>query len=200
MRLDINLATQPYQDARLFWKRWGVVLAGLSLLTILLLYFTISGWISARQDRAMIHQREEQIAARDQERMQAQALLNAPQNRTIRDRSAFLNDVFERKALSWTQVFEELERVMPGQLHVVSIKPDMTQDNQLELKLVVAGSSRESALDLVRKMEASQRFRQTHVESEKAGQSVGTPQDAIQFDISTLYVPETDTGSQGGSH
>jgi type IV pilus assembly protein PilN len=138
MRLDINLATQPYQDARLFWKRWGVVLAGLSLLTILLLYFTISGWISARQDRAMIHQREEQFAARDQERMQAQALLNAPQNRTIRDRSAFLNDVFERKALSWTQVFEELERVMPGQLHVVSIKPDMTQDNQLELKLVVA--------------------------------------------------------------
>ncbi|HEY1462631.1 MAG TPA: PilN domain-containing protein [Terriglobales bacterium] len=200
MRLDINLATQPYQDARLFWKRWGVVLAGLSLVTILLLYFTISGWISARQDRAMIHQREEQIAARDQERMQAQALLNAPQNRTIRDRSAFLNDVFERKALSWTQVFEELERVMPGQLHVVSIKPDMTQDNQLELKLVVAGSSRESALDLVRKMEASQRFRQTHVESEKAGQSVGAPQDAIQFDISTLYVPETDTGSQGGSH
>ena len=200
MRLDINLATQPYQDARLFWKRWGIGLVALGLVTLVLLYLTISGWISAREDRAMIHQREDQIAARDQESMQAQALLNAPQNRTIRDRSAFLNDLFERKALSWTQVFEELERVMPGQLHVVSIKPDITQDNQLELKLTVAGNSRESALDLVRKMESSQRFRQTHIESEKSGQNGTAPGDAIQFEISTLYAPENLASVQGGTH
>lgn len=199
MRLDINLATQPYQDARLFWKRWGVALIGLGLVTIVLLYLTISGWISASQDRAMIRQREQQIAARDQERSQAQALLNASQNRTIRDRSAFLNDLFERKALSWTQVFEELERVMPGQLHVVSIKPDITQDNQLELKLVVAGNSRESALDLVKKMESSRRFRQTHVESERSAQNGAAPGDAIQFEISTLYAPES-VSTQGGMH
>lgn len=200
MRLNINLATQPYQDARLFWKRWGVGLLALSLVTLVLLYLTISGWIAAREDRAMIHQREQQIAQRDQERMQAQALLSAPQNRTIRDRSAFLNDLFERKALSWTQVFEELERVMPGQLHVVSIKPDVTKDNQLELKLTVAGNSRESALDLVRKMESSRRFRQTHIEAERSGQAGSAPGDAIQFEISTLYAPESLAGAQGGTH
>ena len=148
----------------------------------------------------MINQREEQIRARDQERIQAEALLNAPQNQTIRNRSAFLNDLFERKALSWTQVFEELERVMPAHLHVVSIKPDMTQDNQLEIKLTVAGDSRESALELVRKMESSRRFRKTQVDSERSGQNIKSPQDAIQFEISTLYAPETAIGSQKGTH
>ncbi len=26
MRLDINLASQPYEDARQFWLRWGTAL------------------------------------------------------------------------------------------------------------------------------------------------------------------------------
>lgn len=198
MRLDINLATQPYQDARQFWKLWGAGLSALGLVTIVLLYFTVSGFISARQDRELIGKAEQQIAQRDQERMQAQALLNAPQNQTVRERSAFLNDLFERKALSWTQLFEELERVMPAHLHVVSIKPEMTQDNQLKIKLEVAGDSRDGALELVRKMESSPRFRQTQIEAEQSGQNARSPQDAIQFTITALYAPASG-GSQGGA-
>src|SRR5690348_9068826 len=100
MRLDINLATHPYEDARLFWKRWGGGLALLGLFTLVLLYFTLASWASARQDREMIRERKEQIAARDQERANAEAILNQPANRTVRDQSAFLNDLFERKAFS----------------------------------------------------------------------------------------------------
>ncbi|MGH9566920.1 MAG: hypothetical protein ACRD4I_13105, partial [Candidatus Angelobacter sp.] len=123
--MNINLATQPYEDARLFWRRWGAGLIVLGLVTLVLLYFTVAGWLAARQDRARIDKAEQQIASRDLERSKAQAILNAPQNQTVRDESAFLNDLFERKALSWTQLFEELERVMPARLHVVSIKPEV---------------------------------------------------------------------------
>lgn len=198
MRLDINLATRPYQDARQFWKLWGAVLAGLGLVTLVLLYFTISGFFAAQQDRALIRQREQQIAARDQDRLRAQALLNSSQNKMLRERSAFLNDLFERKALSWTQLFEELERLMPAHIHVVSIRPEMTPDNQLKINLAVAGDSRESALELARKMESSPRFRQTQIESEKSGQEAKSPQDAIEFEISALYAPGP--AVQGGKH
>src|SRR5437667_5121300 len=166
MRVDINLATQPYQDARRFWLRWGGALVALGLLTLILLYSVLTGWVSARKDRDLIRQREAQIAARDQERAQAEALLSRPENRSTRDRSQFLNDLFQRKAFSWTKVFEDLERVMPPRLHVVSIKPEMGEDNQLEIKLAVAGESRDRALELVRRMEASKRFQQTHIETE----------------------------------
>src|SRR3989440_7681490 len=180
MRVDINLATQPYQDARRFWLRWGGALVALGLLTLILLYSTITGWVSAHKDRDLIRQREAQIAARDQERAQAEALLSRPENRSTRDRSQFLNDLFQRKAFSWTKVFEDLERVMPPRLHVVSIRPEMGSDAGLNIKLVVAGQSRERALDLVRKMEASQRFQQTRIDQETAqsGQSAG---DNVQF-------------------
>lgn len=160
----------------------------LVLITIVLLYSALSGWLSARKDRNLIAQRQQQIADRDQEKSKAEAILNLPENRSTRDRSQFLNDLFRRKAFSWTRVFEDLERVMPARLHVVSIQPALA-DNELEIKLVVAGESRERALELVRKMESSQRFHQTQIQQESS--EVGQiPGDNVHFDITAVYVPE----------
>jgi type IV pilus assembly protein PilN len=198
MRLDINLATQRYEDVQRFWLRWGGALAALFIMTLLLGYMVLSGWITARKDRNMIRQREEQIAARNQEMADDEAILNRPENRSTRDRSQYLNDLFQRKAFSWTKVFEDLERVMPPRLHVVSINPDMASENQLELKLVVAGESRERALELVRRMEGSQHFQQTHINLENAESGRGAG-DNVQFEISAQYVPEANSTRKGGT-
>jgi type IV pilus assembly protein PilN len=195
MRLDINLATHPYEDVHRFWLRWGSALAGLSLVTLALIISALMGWRGAAKDRTLIREREHQIAARDQERVKAEALLNRPENRAVRDRSQFLNDLFEQKSFSWTQVFEDLEHVMPAHLHVVSIQPQTTQQHQLELKLMVAGDSRERALELVRNMENSQHFRQTQIEEEQVSRSA-TPGDNVQFTISSLYIPEQEMASK----
>lgn len=114
MRLDINLATHPYEDQRRFWLRWGSALAFLGLVTLVLLYAVISGWVDAHRTRALINQAQQQIAERNQEKVNAEATLNKPENRSTRDESQFLNDLFQRKAFSWTRVFEDLEKVMPG--------------------------------------------------------------------------------------
>ena len=123
-------------------------------------------------------------------------LMNMPQNANTRDRSQFLNDLFYRKAFSWTQVFEELERVMPPRVHVVSIHPELAVDNELAIKLVVAGDSREKALELVRKMESSTHFHQTEIEQESVGNGQVSSGDAVRFDISALYVPGVNVQNQ----
>ncbi len=189
MRVDINLASRPYEDSGPLWIRWGGALGIMGLFTLVLLYSVFSGWAAASKDRGLIKEREEQIEARDQQKAKAEEVLNLPANRGTRDRAQFLNDLFERKAFSWTRVFEDLERVMPPRLHVVSIQPEKAPDNQLQLKLVVAGESRDRALELVRKMEGSQHFQQTQIEQEssRVGQAPG---DNVQFDISALYVPD----------
>src|SRR5579864_3609409 len=200
MRVDINLATQPYEDARRFWLRWGRALVALGILTLLLLLMTVNGWIGARNDRRLIRKYEQQSAERDKEKADAQALLNLPQNSSTRDRSQFLNDLFQRKAFSWTRAFENLEQVMPPRLHVVSIHPELSADNELEIKLIVAGDTREHALDLVSKMEASQHFHDTYIEEENSNAGNGSSGDTVQFHISALYVPETGSSSAGGSN
>lgn len=189
MRIDVNLASKPYEDARLFWMRWGTGIALLAILSAALLAETAMGFVYARKDVRMRNQIRNEIAKRDQERSHAEAFLNEPKNRDIRDRSQFLNALIERKAFSWTQVFTDLERIMPARLHVVSIHPELNEEEELQIKLTVAGESRERALDLVRRMEESPRFRQPVINSENAQTNSQTPGDNVEFQISALYVP-----------
>ena len=188
MRLDINLASQPYEDARQFWMRWGTGLGAVALFTLLLLTLTITGWVNARRDHQVMAEKRAMIADRDQLRANAERILNSPENRSTRDESQVLNQLIERKAFSWTMVLENLERVMPARVHVVSINPQLDEENQLALKMTVAGDSRDRAIELARRMEESQRFAQTYIVSEHSTQSQSG--DTEQFDLAAIYVPE----------
>jgi type IV pilus assembly protein PilN len=198
MRIDINLASQPYQDSRRFWVYWGTGLALLSIVSAMLVFLAVTGFMNGSRDRQQIASLQSKLDLFAQEKNHAEAVLNQPNNRVVRDRSRFLNALFQRKAFSWTRVFEELERVMPAHLHVVSIRPDLSADNNLEIKLVVGGETREQALDLVRKMEGSNRFKQTRIESEKFAteENQNGRGDRVEFNISALYVASTTQPSQ----
>src|SRR6516164_393998 len=158
MRLDINLASQPYEDARQFWMRWGTALGVLGLLTLVLLALVITGLIDSRRDRVAMSQKQALIADRERVYAEASRVLNLPENRATRDESRYLNTLIERKAFSWTRVLENLEKVMPPRVHLVSISPQLDENNELALKMTVAGDVRDRAVELLRRMEDSRRF------------------------------------------
>jgi len=188
MRLDINLASRPYEDARQFWMRWGTAVGAVGMLTLILLTLDVTGWVDARRDRDAMAQKRDLIAQRDEIRANAERILNLPENRSTRDQSQFLNQLIERKAFSWTRVLENLERVMPPRLHIVSISPALDDDNQLILKMTVAGDSRDRAIELARRMEESGRFAQTYIPRESHVDS--TTGDTEQVELSAVYIPE----------
>ena len=188
MRIDINLASQPYEDARQFWMRWGTALGVLSLLTLVLLALDVTGWMAASKDRSAMSQKRTAIADRERIEAEAQTRLNLPENRTMWSESQYLNSLIERKAFSWTRVLENLEKVMPPRVHLVSISPALDEDNQLVLKMIVAGDSRDRAVELERRMEDSRRFAQTYIVREAHMES--QTGDSEQVEIAAVYVPE----------
>jgi len=193
MRLDLNLATRPYEDAREFWSRWGVGVGLLALLTLVLLGLTIRGWVEAGRDRRAIAQLEAQIAEKDTERARAQAFLEMAANHSTRDQSQFLNGLIQRKQFSWTRVFEELERVMPNRLHVVSLRPELNEQNQVEVEMKVVGDTRAEAVELVHRMEGSKHFQGSHmVQEAQAGDNAAS----VIATVSAVYVP--DAPDRGG--
>jgi hypothetical protein len=188
MHIDINLASQPYEDARKFWMRWGTALAVLGVLAVVLLVLDITGFLASHHDRVVMAQTRALIADRDRTRAQGDRVLNLPENRTTRDQSRYLNELIERKAFSWTRVLESLEKVMPARVHLVSISPELDENNELALKMTVAGDSWDRGVELQRRMEESRRFAQTqitnvrHVESQTG--------DTEQIEMASIYIPE----------
>jgi type IV pilus assembly protein PilN len=192
MRLNINLASQPYEAARFYRRRVGALVLALAVLTVLLAGYIVYQRAQSRGINQQLAQVRGEIKGLDFEDAQARVLLNKPANRDIADQSEFLNQLFARKALSWTRVFTEMEKLVPPNLHVVSMKPEYTKTNDLMLRVVVATDSRDRAVELVRRMEKSNHFRQAQVMAEavtsnSSDQSAGPGN--IQFDIAAIYVP-----------
>src|SRR5271165_5947561 len=192
MRLDINLATRPYEDAREFWGRWGTAIGLLAVVTLLLIGWTLRSWSAAGRDRQSIAHLQQQIATRDHERSEAQAYLDMSANRSTRDQSQFLNGLIRRKAFSWTRVFEDLEQVMPGNLHVLSLRPEFNEQNAMQLDMRVVGDTRAAALELVQHMETSKHFRGAQLISEGASSETGS---GVTASVIATYIPDEASGS-----
>jgi type IV pilus assembly protein PilN len=187
MRLGINLATHPYEDPRQFWARWGLGIGALGLLTLVLIGWTVRSWTAAGRDRHYIGELQQKIAMRDQERTEAQAFLDMVSNRSTRDQSQFLNGLIRRKAFSWTRVFEDLEQVMPPNLHVVSLRPEFNEQNEMQLDMRVAGDNRLAAVELVHRMEGSKHFQGAQLIEEGSTSETGA---SVTATVISTYIPD----------
>jgi type IV pilus assembly protein PilN len=192
MRVAINLASQPYEVAREYQRRMTYAIMALGVVAVLLVGYILYNRAHTRSINRQITATQQQIDALDREEAQARAILNKPANKVIADQSDFLNELFARKALSWTRIFTEMEKIVPADLHVVSMKPEYTKTNDLVLHIVVATDSRDRAVELVRHMEKSNHFRQAQVVAEAVVGNTSAqtgPSSNIQFDIAAVYVP-----------
>ncbi len=192
MRFDINLASQPYEAARQFRRLMSTVVGALALIAVMLISYIVYQRIHSREINRQLSEVRQEINGLNHEEAQARAILNKPENRDVAERSDFLNQLFARKALSWTRVFTEMERIMPYDLHVVSMKPEYTKTNDLMIRIMVATGSRDRAVELVRHMEKSNHFRQPEIVAENVTANLGDQSAGpgnIQFDIAAIYVP-----------
>jgi type IV pilus assembly protein PilN len=190
VRLNINLATKPYQDVRRVLLQWGGLVLLLAVCTVALAWTAVSVWRESRNVNAKITALESEIATLDKERNQAVDVLKLPQNSSVVDDSKFLNGLIARKSFSWTRVFMQLEEIMPPKLHVVSILPELQpKTNTVEVHLTVAGTSREAAVELVKRLERSPNFRDARI-SEEAEAHDKDSSDTVKFQLNAVYVPQ----------
>lgn len=189
VRLNINLATKPYQDVRRVLAQWGGLVLLFAFCTVALSWTAVSSWRESRDVNTKISALQSDIAGLDRQRAEAIAVLRSPQNAPVVETSKFLNGLIARKSFSWTRVFMQLEQIMPPGLRVVTISPELQpKTNTVEVHLTVAGSSRLAALDLVKRLEQSPSFRYARITEEIESHEKGDT-DPVKFRLSALYVP-----------
>jgi type IV pilus assembly protein PilN len=85
-------------------------------------------------------------------------VLRQPRNAEVLDRSQFVNELLARKAVSWTKIFHDLERVVPHNVRVIQVRPQISGNNELLLDMIVASQAGENVLNLLMQLEASEVF------------------------------------------
>lgn len=189
MRIGVNLASRPYQDEGRFYRLWGGSLTLVILFTAFMIAMCARHYVSSRNDWANARQAESKLADLKREEALAQQILAKPENRGTRDHSQFLNTAILRKSFSWTRLMEDMEKVMPTGLRVVSIAPVVDQHQRFVLKVEVQGETREAAVELLRNMEKSQHFRSPQLIQETRAPRTTGAEGGVKSDIVTSYLP-----------
>ena len=159
----INLANEPFRHDRplvVLALVITVVLAGV------LMAQTAFGLIE-RSERLELYtsiaQADGQLARITAERSGLQAKLQGGGSAGMLEYAVFLNQLLMRKGISWTKLFEDLEAVVPHNVRVVSIRPQVTTANQIVLDMTVASQTTEPVIEMLMKLEGSPLFGATAV-------------------------------------
>jgi type IV pilus assembly protein PilN len=159
LRVPINLATEPFRRDR-------PVLVGATALAIvltLLLVFQIVTIISERRQaadiRVAIAQQNTRLRTIATQQAKLNATLRKPENAEVLERSLFLNTLIDRKAISWTKIFADLEKVMPYNVRLVSVRlPQVDANNQVLLDMIVGAKDVPPVLELLNHLAGSPQF------------------------------------------
>ncbi|MFB3829158.1 MAG: hypothetical protein ACE15B_20495 [Bryobacteraceae bacterium] len=165
MRASINLASQPFRPNRpviVGAAALGLLLAGLLGVLVSLAVMDRAQLADGRREVARLGA---QLRTLQGEQARVDAVLREPQNAEVLEYSVFLNSLLYRKGISWTRIFADLEKTIPHNVRVISIRPTVNARNEVTLDMVVGAESQAPVVNLVKALEASELFGEAYVHS-----------------------------------
>jgi hypothetical protein len=159
IRIPVNLATEPFRRDRPLIV--GTV--ALSVLLVGLLAFQgYTMWSERNQatdTRLFLDRLNRQSLILTAEQQKLDITLNQPANAEVLEQSLFLNLLINHKAISWTKLFADLEKVMPSDVRLVTVRlPQVDSQSHVWLDMTVAAKESTSILELVKRLESSPQF------------------------------------------
>jgi len=161
--LNINLASQPFQRNRPMLVASIATAALMAAVLSMLVYLISVESGEGEETAAAIAETRQRLQALVSEETTLQTNLRRPENEAVLDTSMFLNSLLMRKSISWTLIFQDLEKVLPYNVKVVQVRPQINTWNEIQLEMVVASQTTEPVIEMLQSMEDSDVFSSTSV-------------------------------------
>jgi type IV pilus assembly protein PilN len=159
MRIPINLASDPFRRDRPLLIASGVCAALLAGLLGLLIFLIAADRARQGDTRQQADRLSRELSAAAAEQARLDATLRQPANASILERSLLLNTLLERKSVSWTRIFADLEAVMPPDVRLIQVRlPQIDSRNQVLLDMVVGAQGPVPVIGFLKKLQTSPRF------------------------------------------
>ncbi len=185
MRVRLNLATKPLETHRRFLAGAGLIAAVAGIAFLLLGWHVYVVRKADAQLRARTEKTRKELIRYQQERSDLERFFSRRDNAMLHDRAAFLNTILDERSFNWTQMFMDLEKVLPGGVRVVSIEP-VQKNGRIEVRLSVGATSDEAKLKFIRALEESSAFTRIEPVSEHVPNQT-TSGDRVIVELTVIY-------------
>lgn len=151
--LNLNLATRPLRNRRLFLTAVRVLAAFVILLVGLAAFVVLKyGGEASRLKSAIAETKLVQAAAqREQKRLAADI---DREEKLSRARVDLVNGIIGKKMFSWTGLLSDLERALPGPSYITFLSPSFTPAGAVALQMRVTSRSLEDLMAFITSMTA----------------------------------------------
>lgn len=163
MKAQINLATEPFRRDRLTIVASSAAAGLLLVLLVLLVSTAVGDRRSMQASLSNLDSLNRQLDLLNARQRKLDAQLREPGNADVLERSQFINALLYRKGISWTKLFADLEKVVPPNVRVISVRPQADSQDHIYLDMVVGADAQPPIINLLTKFEASDLFGLTTV-------------------------------------
>jgi len=158
MRIPLNLAREPFRRDRPILVASALTALLLFGSLVMLVSLAVSEKQAAQQAQADLTKLNRQLAAIRTEQAKLDRDMRLPGNEVVLDRSILINTLIRRKAISWTRIFSDLATVLPPNVRVIAVRPQVNTKDQLSLDMTVAAETPEPVINFIAKLEGSDVF------------------------------------------
>ena len=179
-RLNLNLATRPLRNRRLFFLLGGFLGLLFLAVTLLATFLFFQSTLKVNRVQADLKKADESLKAAQSE----QKRLGTRLQEAARKDQGFIesvNSIILRKSLSWTDFLSKLEEALPDSSYVLSLTPMHVGDTRIQFRIRVVSQNLDDLLALINKLQ-SLKFSQPRVETEERND-----RGQLTSDISVIY-------------
>src|SRR5580700_11592390 len=154
MRLRLNLATKPLEAQRSFLVSSGLVAFFAAVVFLWLGWHVYTVRKVDEEFRTRTEKTRQEMAKLEVQRQELDRFFHQEENAKLHDRAAFINGILDARSFNWTQMFMDLEHVLPAGVRVISIEPKQ-EKGRIEVKLLIGATSDDAKLKLLKALEDS---------------------------------------------
>jgi len=185
---DLNLSTRRFPA----YRAVNIGMVTVLIVLVLLSVWQAVGFVRYSKMAQAIRGTEQDLRVDDQvlgkHVAELESRLDRPESTAKLSEIGFLNHLILRRNFSWTRLFADLEDMVPDNVHLTNLTPDVGANGAVTLHLGVQAHSIADVTVFVNRLEKSPVFENVTISSEaKLEPTVSNDVDLV---LSTTYYPQ----------
>ena len=181
--LRTNLATRPFYNVQAVRVALGVAAAGVLALVLFDVVQLLNLTVSQQSLGARAADAEAQATRLLAEAERTRKQIDPTELQTVANAAREANAIIDRRAFSWTALFEHFEATLPPDVRITAVQPGLEHEGLTRVRVAVEARRAEDLDAFVEALEKGGTFREA-----LATQETTSPDGVIQAAIEATYM------------